>query len=329
MRRREFIGLDGGAAAWPLGARAEKAGEVWPIGFLTPRSRPSPAGHDTFSDAFMQGMSELGYTEGKNLVVEWRYADGDYTRLTGFAIELVGMNLPVIVTYGTAAARVLQATTKTIPIVVAAAVDLVSAGIVASLARPGGNITGLSVIDVDMSTKQLELLKAFSPTLSHVAVLLNPGNSANPAVLKHVQAAAPGLGVEVAAVNAATPQAIENAFAEAAQDGAGAVIVAADAFFSGQGPQIAASALQHRLATISIYRDHVLAGCLMNYGQNVAEFHRRAARYVDRILKGAKPEELPVEQPTKFDLFINLKTAKALGLEIPPSLLARADEVIE
>jgi ABC-type uncharacterized transport system substrate-binding protein len=274
-------------------------------------------------------MSDLGYTEGKNLVVEWRYADGDYTRLTGFAIEVVGMNLPIIVTYGTAAARVLQGTTKTIPIVVAAAVDLVGAGIVASLAHPGGNITGLSVIDLDMSTKQLELLKAFSPTLSRVAVLLNPGNSANPAGFKHVQAAAPGLGVEVVAVNAATPPAIENAFAGAARERAGAVIVAADAFFSGQGPQIAAPALQHRLATISIYRDHVLAGCLMNYGQNVAEFHRRAAGYVDRILRGAKPEDLPVEQPTKFDLVINGKTAETLGLAIPRELLVSADEVIE
>jgi putative tryptophan/tyrosine transport system substrate-binding protein len=274
-------------------------------------------------------MSDLGYSAGKNLVVEWRYADGDYKRLTGYATELVGMKLPVIVTYGTAAARVLQGTTKTIPIVVAAAVDLVGAGIVASLARPGGNITGLSVIDVDMSAKQLELLRTFSPKLSRVAVLLNAGNPANPAVFKHLQAGAPALGVEVVAVDAATPQAIESAFAEAAQQGAGAVIVAADAFFSGRGPQIAASAAQHRLATVSLYRDHALAGCLISYGQNVAEFHRQAARYVDRILKGTKPEDLPVEQPTKFDLVINGKTAATLGLAIPRELLVFADEVIE
>jgi putative tryptophan/tyrosine transport system substrate-binding protein len=214
-------------------ARAQQE-KVWHVGFLTPRSRPSPPSHDSFSDAFMQGMNDLGYSEGKNLVVEWRYADGDYKRLSGFAIELVGMNLPVIVTYGTAAARVLQGTTKTTPIVVAAAVDLVGSGIVVSLARPGGNITGLSVIDVDISGKQLELLRAFAPTLSRVAVLLNPGNAANPAVLKHVQASAPQLGIEVMAVNAATPQTIENAFAEAAKQRVGAVIVAADAFFSGK-----------------------------------------------------------------------------------------------
>lgn len=330
MRRREFITLLGGAvAAGPIAARAQQDSKSWRIGFLTPRSRPSPPDRDTFSDAFMQGMSDLGYSEGKNLAVEWRYADGDYKRLTGFATELAGMNLPVIVTYGTAAARVLQGTTKTIPIVVAAADDLVGAGIVASLARPGGNITGLSLIDADISGKQLELLKAISPTLSRVAVLLNPGNPANPAVLKRVQAVGPALNVEVVAVNAATPQAIEKAFADAAQQRAGAVIVAADAFFSGQGPRIAASALQHRLATISYYQDHVVAGCLMNYGQNVAEFHRQAAKYVDRILKGAKPEDLPVEQPTKFDLVINNKTAGALGLTIPRGLLVSADRVIE
>jgi putative tryptophan/tyrosine transport system substrate-binding protein len=329
MQRREFITLAGGAAAWPLATRAQQESKIWRIGFLTPRSRPSPPDRDMFSDAFMQGMSDLGYSEGKNLAIEWRYADGDYKSLAGFATELVGMNLPVIVTYGTAAARVLQRITKTIPIVVAAAVDLVGAGIVASLARPGGNITGLSVIDVDISGKQLELLKAFLPTLSRVAVLLNPGNAANPSVLKHLQAVAPALSVEVVAVNAATPEAIESAFADAAQQRAGGVIVAADAFFSGQGQRIAASALQHRLATISLYQDHVVAGCLMNYGQNVADFHRQAAKYVDRILKGAKPEDLPVEQPTKFDLVINRKTAEALGLAIPQGLLVSADRVIE
>ncbi len=191
MRRREFIFLLGGVVAWPLAVRAQPAGKVWRIGFLTPRSRPTPPGHDAFSDAFMRGMNELGYSEGKNLDVEWRYAEGDYTRLAGFANELVGMNLPVIVTYGTAAARVLQKTTTTTSIVVAAAVDLVGAGIVASLARPGGNITGFSVIDVDISAKQLQLLKIFLPKLSRVAVLLNPGNSANPLVFKHIEANAP------------------------------------------------------------------------------------------------------------------------------------------
>jgi len=329
VRRRDFIALIGSTATLPLAASAQQTGAVWRIGFLTPRSLPSPPAHDTFSDAFIDGMSSLGYSEGKNLAIEWRYANGDYARLAGFANELVGMNLPVIVTYGTAAARVLQKTTTTIPIVVAAAVDLVGAGIVASLAHPGGNITGFSVIDVDISAKQLELLKSLSPNLSRVAVLLNPGNSANPLVLKHVESNAPALGVQVVAVNATTPQGIETAFADAAQQGATAVIIAADAFFSAQGSQIANSAAQHRLPTISLYKDHVLAGCLISYGQNVAEFHRRAAIYVDKILKGTKPQDLPVEQPTKFDMVINLKTAKELGLVVPQSLLATADEVIE
>ena len=329
MRRRDFITLISCVTTLPFAALAQQTGAVWRIGFLTPRSRPSPPAHDTFSDAFIDGMSSLGYSEGKDLVIEWRYANGDYAQLAGFANELVSMNLPVIVTYGTAAARVLQKATTTVPIVVAAAVDLVGAGIVDSLAHPGGNITGFSVIDVDISAKQLELLKTFSPKLSRVAVLLNPGNSANPLVLKHVESNASILGVQVMAVNATTPQGIETAFAEAAQQGATALIVAADAFFSAQGSQIARSSAQHRLPTISLYKDHVLAGCLISYGQNVAEFHRRAATYVDKVLKGTKPQDLPVEQPTKFDMVINLKTAKEFDLVVPQSLLATADEVIE
>ncbi len=330
MKRREFIAFVGGAPALlPFAAWAQPALPGWRIGFLTPRSHPRPPDHDAFSDAFLDGMGRLGYGEGKNLIVEWRYADGDYSRLAEFANELVGMNPPVIVTYGTAAARVLQKATTSVPIVVAAAVDLVGAGIVASLSRPGGNITGLSVIDVDISVKQLELLRAFSPQLSRIGVLVNPGNSANPLVFERVQASASGLGVAVVAVEAGTPATIETAFAQAARQGAGGVIVAADAFFSGQGARIAASAAAHRLATISLYRDHVVAGCLMSYGQSVADFHRRAAIYVDKILKGASPADLPVEQPTKFDLVINNRTAADLGLAIPRDLLVLADEVLE
>ena len=330
LKRREFIAFVGGAPALlPFAAWAQPALRVWRIGFLTPRSHPRPPDRDAFSGAFLDGMGRLGYSEGKNLIVEWRYADGDYSRLAEFATELVARNLPVIVTYGTAAARVLQRATTSVPIVVAAAVDLVGAGIVASLSRPGGNITGLSVIDVDISVKQLELLRAFSPQLSRIGVLLNPGNAANPLVFERVQASASGLGVAVVAVEAATPAAIETAFAQAARQGAGGVIVAADAFFSGQGARIAASAAAHRLATISLYRDHVVAGCLMSYGQSVADFHRRAAIYVDKILKGASPADLPVEQPTKFELVINNRTAADLGLAIPRDLLVLADEVLE
>jgi putative ABC transport system substrate-binding protein len=328
LRRRDVLVGLAGVAAWLPSSRAQDA-KVWRIGFLTPRVTPVPPGRDAFSDAFVQGMDALGYREGKSLAIEWRYADGDYKKLGGFASELSGMGLPVIVAYGTAAARALKEKTRTTPVVVAAAVDLVGASIVDSLARPGGNITGLSVIDVDISAKQLELLKTFVPSLSRVAVLLNPGNPANPAVFKHIEAVAPAVAIDVVAVNAATPTAIDAAFAEAADRSAGALIVAADAFFSGQGQVIAESAMRHRLPVISLYQDHAIAGCLLSYGQDVARFHGRAASYVDRILKGARPEDLPVEQPTKFDLVINGRAAVALNLAIPQTLLVSADRVIE
>ena len=329
MNRRNLIMFLGAAMVHSSGVLAQQQPKTWRIGFLTPRARPGLPVGDAFSDAFIAGMRDLGYREGKNMVVEWRYAEGDYKRLAGFATELVALNPAVIVTYGTAAAKALKAASQTVPIVVAAAVDLVGSGIVVSLARPGGNITGLSVIDVDLSAKQLELLKAASPTLTRVAVLSNPGNSANAAVLQHVRAVAPSIGIAIVAVDAGTPPAIDEAFASAAQQGAAAVVISADAFFSGQGARLAAAAQQHRLATISLYQDHVTAGCLMSYGPSVAAFHRQAARYVDKILKGANPEDLPVEQPTKIDLVLNSKTAHALGLTVPQSLLARADEVIE
>jgi putative ABC transport system substrate-binding protein len=285
--------------------------------------------HDAFSDAFLKGMADLGYLEGQNLAVDWRYADGDYRQLDEFATHLVATRPPVIVTYGTASAKALKAATTTVPIVVAAANDLVGAGIVQSLARPGGNITGLSVIDVDIGGKQLELLKAVSPRLAKVALLMNPGNAANPVVLKQLEVQAPRLGIEIVPANAATAGEIERAFAGSAQKGAGAVIVAADGFFSGQGERFAEAGLRHRLATIGIYREHVLAGCLMSYGQNVADFHRQAARYVDRILRGARPADLPVEQPTKFEFVVNPGTAATLGLSLPPTLLASTDHVVE
>jgi ABC-type uncharacterized transport system substrate-binding protein len=276
IARRSIMGaLAAGLLLPPRPFQAQP--KKWRIGFLTPRSQPAPPGRDAFSDAFTQGMRALGYIEGENIVIDWRYANGNYQRLTVYAAELVQLDPPVIVTYGTAAAKVLQKATKTIPIVVAAAVDLVGSGIVASLARPGGNITGLSVIDVDMSAKQLELLKTMLPAMTRVAVLLNPGNAADAAVLKGVEAAAQKFGVVVQPVDADTPEAIQRGFAAMARDRADAVIIAADAFFSGQGRLIAEAALQHRIATIGIYQEHVQAGTLMSYGQNVAEYHRQAA----------------------------------------------------
>jgi putative ABC transport system substrate-binding protein len=274
-------------------------------------------------------MRALGYVEGKNLVVEWRYADGNYKRLTDLATELARMDLDVIVTYGTAAAQALKKATGRTPIVVAAAVDLVGSGIVESLRRPGGNITGLSAIGVDMSPKHVELVKAMAPKLASVAVLMNPGNSTHPAVLTHVEAAADKLGMKTLSVEARAPDEIEGAFGSAARKGAGAIIVATDAFYSGQGARLADASLKHRMPTVSIYDEHVRAGCLMSYGQDISSFHRQAATYVDKILKGAAPADLPVEQPTTFELVINLRTAKALDLAVAESLLLRADEVIK
>jgi putative ABC transport system substrate-binding protein len=274
-------------------------------------------------------MRDLGYEEGKNLTVEWRYADGDYKSLPGLAAGLARMDLDVIVVYGTAAAQAMKKATSRTPIVVAAAVDLVGSGIVASLRSPGGNVTGLSAIGVDLSPKHAELMKTMMPRLASIAVLMNPGNSTHAAILKNVEAAAEKLGMKVVPADAHAASEIDGAFASAARKGAGAVIVATDAFFSGQGPRLAEATLKHRMPTISIYDENVEAGCLMSYGQNIAAFHRQAATYVDKILKGAKPVELPVEEPTKLELHINLKTAKALGLAVPPALILMADQTIQ
>jgi putative ABC transport system substrate-binding protein len=327
-RRKLLVAFGLGALAAALPSIAQQQGKIWRIGFLAPRSRPTSSDPDVYG-AFPQGMRELGYVEGKNFVVEWRFADGKFERLPGLAAELVRMKVDVIVAAGTVATEVAQRATTTIPIVIAASVDPVGSGFVKSLARPGGNITGLSLATSDFSPKHLELLMTAVPKLSRVAVLVSPDNSAHPGVLKSVQAASQKLGVQVLPVNARTPEDIERGFAMMKRERAEAVIVAADAFFFLQRRQIAELALRHRLASMASNREYAAAGGLMSYGQNIADFYRRAATFVDKILKGAKPGELPIEQPTIFELVINLKTAKALGLAIPQELLLRADKVIE
>jgi len=329
VNRRDLVLALLALGASPLSGFAQQQPKMSRVGFLTPRSRPIAPNHDAFSDAFTTGMRERGYVEGRNLIVEWRYVDGQYAGLSDLAADLVRLNVEVIVAYGTAAVQAAQRATRTIPIVIAAAVDPVGSGIVASLSRPGGNTTGLSAIAVDLSPKHLELLKTMMPKLARVAVLTNPGNSSHAAVAKNVEAAAKGFGMEVIAASAHTSVEIGSAFASAARARAGAVIVAGDAFFSGQGPLLADASVKYRMPTISIYQEHVTAGGLMSYGQNIADFHRQSATFVDKILKGAKPENLPVEQPTKIDFHINGKTAKALGIEIPQSVLIRATEVIQ
>jgi putative ABC transport system substrate-binding protein len=327
-RRKLLVAFGLGALAAPLVSVAQQQRKIWRIGFLAPRSRPTSSVPDVYS-AFPQGMRELGYVEGKNFVIEWRFADGKFERLPGLAAELVQMKVDVIVAAGTVATEVAQRATTTIPIVIAASVDPVGSGFVKSLARPGGNITGLSLATSDFSPKHLELLMTVVPKLSRVAVLVSPDNSAHPGVLKSIQATAQKLGVQVLPVSAPTPDDIERGFAMMKRERAEAVIVAADAFFVLQRRQIVELALKHRLASMATNREYAAAGGLMSYGQNVADFYRRAATFVDKILKGAKPGELPIEQPAIFELVINRKTAKTLGIAIPQELLLRADRVIE
>jgi len=274
-------------------------------------------------------MRELGYVEGKNFVIEWRFADGDVGRLPSLAAELVRLKVDAIVTSSTPATKVLQQATTTMPIVMGTIGDPVGSGFVASLARPGGNITGLTSITNDLSPKLLDLLRGIVPRLSRIAVLANSTNPFHAAVLKNVQAAAQKTGVTILSLDARTAQEIENAFPTITEERAGAIILAQDSLFTQQRRQIAVLSVKHRLPLIAAMREYVEAGVLMSYGPNFSDIYRRTAIYVDKIFKGAKPADLPVEQPTEFEMFINSKTAKALGLEIPPSLLLQANAVIQ
>ena len=325
-RRKLVIALGASALAAPFGSFAQQPGKVWRIGFLSPASA---SGYANRVEALRAGLRELGYVEGKNLVIEWRFADGKYERLPGLAAELVQLKMDVIVTVTTPATSAAQKATTTLPIVMGNVSDPVGAGIVKSLAHPGGNITGLSNIATDISPKLLEMLHSMAPKLSRVVVLVNPNNSYHTTALKDVQAAAQRTGVTILSLDARTPQEIEKAFSAMAREKAGAVIVLRDPFFVEQLRQIAELAAKHRLPSISGTPDYAEAGGLMSYGSSSTDQIRRVATYVDKILKGAKPADLPVEQPTKFELFINGKTAKALGLKIPQSLLVMADKVIE
>ena len=329
MKRRETVLAALALGTIPLVCGAQQQTSVRRIGFLAARSRSTPSNPDVVYDAFLLGMRDLGYVEGKNLDIEWRFADGNYGRLPGLAAELVRMNVEVIVTHSTAAALAAKTATSSMPIVIASAADIAGSGIVKNLARPEGNLTGFSQVVLDITQKHIELLKMMLPKSARLAALLNPGNPANLDVLKSVQGVAGHFGLKILQADARTPEEIEHAFAEMRRERAEAVLVAADGFFIGQRPQIVALATAYRLPSMFAYREDVQAGGLMSYGQNVADFYRRAATYVDKILKGAKPGELPIEQPMNIHLAINGKTAKALGITIPQSLLLRADEVIQ
>lgn len=327
-RRKLIVAIGSVVLIEPYSSIAQQQEKVWCVGFLTLRNRPASLDSEN-PGAFRQGMRELGYIEGKNLVIEWRFADGKYDRFPGLAAELVQLKVDVIVAGGTPDTRAAQKATAVIPIVMGNVGDPIGSGLIKSLARPGGNITGSTNMTGDIGPKQLELLLGMVPTLSRVAVLVNPENPAHITILKNVEAAARKVGVTILPVEARTAQEIEDGFSMMSRKNAGAVIVEPAGLFNVQRRQISDLAMKKRLPSIHLYREYTVAGGLMSYGPNVADQYRRAASYVDKIFKGAKPGDLPVEQPTKFELIINAKTAKTLGLKIPQSILISADKVIE
>ena len=329
MNRREFMAFASGAVAWPLGARAQQAGKVHRIGYLAAGSSSDAAPFTIGS--FRQGLRELGWVEGQNIVIDYRFAEGRYDRLPDLAAELVRLKVDVIVASPTTPAAAAKNATGTIPIVmIGAGADPVGQGLVASLARPGGNVTGLSYsTGQEIFGKQLELLKEIVPKVRRVAVLWNPAVPAIAPAIGEVKVAARSLGVELQLLEARGSDDFDGAFAAMAEERAGALLVLVDPVFSFHRTRLAGLATKNRLPAAYTNRQPVDAGGLMSYGPSFSDLWRRAAGYVDKILKGAKPADLPVEQPTLFELVINLKTAKALGIDFPPSILLRADEVIE
>jgi len=328
MNRRGALGVLAAAALAPLAARGQQPNKVWRIGFLLQRHL-NRVDSDPMYGSFTRSLRELGYVEGKNLSIEWRSAEGNSARLEELAAELVRLKVDVLVTPGTPASRAAQKATATIPIVMIGVGDPVGSGLVRSLARPGGNTTGLSVFIAEVGPKYLELLHSVLPRLTRVGILVNPTNTSHALVLKGVRASAERIGVTIQSLEADTPQGIAEAFAVMARERAGALIVAQDALFIQQKEQIAELAAKRRLPSISGNGDYVEAGGLLSYGQNLTEGPSRAAAIVDRILKGANPRDLPVEQATKFELVINLRTANAIGVKIPESMLLHATKVIE
>jgi putative tryptophan/tyrosine transport system substrate-binding protein len=325
MGRREFVALLGGAAAtWPLAARAQQSARLPTIGFL---GAPTPSAWRHYVPAFVRRLNELGWIEGRTAAIEYRWAEGRTERFTEIANEFARLKVDVIVTSGTAVGAVKQVT-SVIPIVFAVAADPLGGGLVANLARPGGNVTGLSSQTSDLSGKRLETLRDAIPGLRRLAIMGNVGYSGAVQELDEVQAAARALRLEVATLAIRRADDIAPAF-ETLKSGADALYVCSDSLAAANRVRIVVLALGARLPTIYGEQAHVEAGGLMSYGANVPDLFRRTGDFVDKILRGAKPADLPVEQPIKFDLVINLITARALGLTIPPSLLARADEVIE
>jgi putative tryptophan/tyrosine transport system substrate-binding protein len=323
MERRTFLALvPGGLLAAPLRAEAQQAGKVPRVGILG--STPTPSW-----ESFRQALRELGYVEGRTIILEYRWLEGAVDRAPAAATELVNLKVDVIVAVSVPVIRAAQRASGTIPIVMAASFDAVGTGLVASLARPGGNTTGLTLLSTAVVVKRLELLREAVPKVSRLAVLLGPPAPADSLLLREVEAGAQAMNMRLQILRAGDPTEVQRAFAAMTRERASAVLMSEHPFLFSPKARVAELAAKHRLPTMVSFREFVERGALMSYGADLADLYGRAAVYVDKILKGAKPADLPVEQPTKFTLVMNLKTAKALGLTIPPSLLARADQVIQ
>jgi putative tryptophan/tyrosine transport system substrate-binding protein len=331
MKRRHFITLLGGAAAtWPLTAHAQQpAGRVYRVGYLAGGSRQTQL---HFIKAFEEGLRSLGYRVGQNIVIEYRFADGEVQRIPAFAADLVRLGVDVIVSGNNLTTVAAMKATSTIPIVMTSSADPVSDGFVASLARPGGNVTGFSLDggnEGEMQAKRLGLLKETLPNLTRVGMLWNPDGALNPARLESMRVATQPLGLKLVAVEARGSDTLEQAFATMVREQLQAFILVSDTVLFNYRQQIGVMAIKNRLPSTSSLKEFAEAGLLLSYGPDFQRLYRGAAVFIDKIFKGAKPADLPVELPTKFELVVNLKTARALGIDIQPTLLARADEVIE
>jgi putative ABC transport system substrate-binding protein len=326
IKRREFIAGLGSAAAWPVVARAQQSA-IPVIGFLSPQS--AEVDYKDVTVPVLQGLKETGYVEGQNAAVEYRRAENQFDRLPALAADLVRRRVAVIAATGTEAALAAKAATTTIPIVFATGGDPVALGLVASLNRPGANVTGIANLSTELAPKQLQLLRELVPSPAQFGVLVDPASPSTQSIIAELQEAAHALGLQLIIVNARTDSDLETAFTTFSQQRVGAVLAGPSALFSRRKEQLAALTVHHALPAIFPAREHAMAGGLMSYGSSLGYMHRQAGIYTGRILKGEKPADLPVQQPTKFELVINLKTAKALGLTIPETLLATADEVIQ